>query len=197
MSGNQTIMIVGLVCCFCVILPLVIYGSLWGTNTLCDVKSSEKQEWIGIDCPSVYTGTAGESSSPSPPTDQSSSPSPSTDQSSSPSPSTDPCTGLTPTSLAKDVSVPCLQKTFKEAGCTTSGTAYPVDGFQGWWNSSPGGQGSPIYCSGGQVSGNNAGDCGAGNYATVKSDMNAWGTLTDAVHVEGCTGRKNVLRPGH
>ena len=172
MSGNQTIMIVGLVCCFCVILPLVIYGSLWGTNTLCDVKSSEKQEWIGIDCPSVYTGTVEESSSPSP--------------------STDPCTGLTPTSLAKDVSVPCLQKTFKEAGCTTSGRAYPVDGYQGWWNASPGGLGTRVHCSGSQVSGNNAGDCGAGNYATVKSDMNAWGTLTDAAHVEGCTGRKNV-----
>jgi hypothetical protein len=67
MAGNQAIIIVILVCCFCVILPLVIYGSLWGTNTLCDKESSEKQEWIGIDCPSVYTGTA-ETPSPAEPT---------------------------------------------------------------------------------------------------------------------------------
>jgi hypothetical protein len=56
-GANQGIIIIVLVCCFCVVLPGVIYAILWGTNTLCDKESSEEQKLLGIDCPSVYEGS--------------------------------------------------------------------------------------------------------------------------------------------
>lgn len=105
-----------------------------------------------------------------------------------------PCAGLTPTSLAKDVPVSCLQKTWTDAGCSVTGTVYPVSGFKGWWNSSPGGLGTTVFCDGGKVSGDAPGNCGAGNYGTVVSDMNLWanstrpGSVTEPSRVPGCRG---------
>jgi len=111
-----------------------------------------------------------------------------------PSPS-DPCAGLTPTSLAKDVPVSCLQKTWTDAGCSVTGTVYPVAGSKGWWNSSPGGLGTTVYCDpGGKISGDAAGNCGAGNYGAIIADMNYWanstrpGSVTEPSRVSGCRG---------
>ena len=77
---------------------------------------------------------------------------------------TGPCAGLVDDSLASTIPVECLQKIFRDEGCTEEGTAYPADGYNGWWRK----------------------DDGAGNYARVKSDINAWATMQDAAHVKGC-----------
>ena len=110
-----------------------------------------------------------------------------------PSPS-DPCAGLTPSSLAKDIPVNCLQKIWTDKGCSVTGTVYPVAGFKGWWNSSPGGLGTMVLCDGGKISGDAAGNCGAGNYGAVVADMTLWatstvpGSVTEPFRVPGCRG---------
>jgi hypothetical protein len=76
----------------------------------------------------------------------------------------DPCVGLVDDSLASSIPAKCLQKIFKDEGCTEQGTAYPGDDYNGWWRK----------------------DDGAGNYAKVKRDINAWATMQDAAHVKGC-----------
>jgi hypothetical protein len=168
MSSNQNVIIILVLCC-CIILPLIIYGSLWGTNTICDKTNPEDQPWVGMNCAAVYESSGG---SPSP----------------TPGPATNPCATYTNASLAKDVTQTCLQKVWKDSGCTQQGTAYPSDSYQGWWNASPGGLGTTVYCSGSQVSGNSAGNCGVGNYGAIVSDMAAWGSLTDTNHKMGCLG---------
>ena len=79
------------------------------------------------------------------------------------SPST-PCAGLTDTSLASSIPVSCLRKILTDEGCTSSGTIWPQDDYNGWWRQND----------------------GAGNFATVKSDIHAWATMTDALRVAGC-----------
>jgi hypothetical protein len=76
----------------------------------------------------------------------------------------DPCTGLVDDSLASTIPAKCLQKIFKDEGCTEEGTRYPGDDYNGWWRK----------------------DDGGGNYANVKRDINAWATMQDADHLAGC-----------
>jgi len=92
---------------------------------------------------------------------------------------TDPCAGLTDDSLASSVSVECLRKILTDEGCTDQGTIWPADDYNGWWRQSPRGT-TTVYCD------NQGTPCGAGNYATVKSDIHAWATMTDDIHVAGC-----------
>lgn len=179
-NDNKMIMILLLVM-FCCCASSLATGLTWWSNILCD-KTNPESQIIGMDCPSVYKPPA---STPDTTPSTSSTP-PST--SPAPGPATNPCATYTNTSLAKDVTQKCLQKIWKDSGCTTDGTVYPSDTYQGWWNSSPGGLGTKVYCSGNQVSGNSAGDCGAGNYGTIVSDMALWGSLTDATHKMGCLG---------
>ena len=91
----------------------------------------------------------------------------------------DPCAGLTDDSLASSVSVECLRKILTDEGCTDQGTIWPADDYNGWWRQSPRGT-TTVYCD------NKGTPCGAGNYATVKSDIHAWATMTDDTHVAGC-----------
>ena len=98
---------------------------------------------------------------------------------SSPGPAPDPCAGLTDTSLASSVPVSCLRKLLTDEGCTSSGTVWPGDDYDGWWRQSPQGT-TKVYCD------DQGTPCGAGNYETVKSDIKAWATLTDDLHVAGC-----------
>ena len=95
-----------------------------------------------------------------------------------PAPPVDPCAGLVDDSLASSIPAKCLQKIFKDEGCTEQGTVYPADDYNGWWRKSPQGS-TPVACNG-------SNECGAGNYANVKKDINAWATMTDALHVKGC-----------
>jgi hypothetical protein len=76
----------------------------------------------------------------------------------------DPCAGLVDDSLASTIPAKCLQKIFKDEGCTEEGTRYPGDDYNGWWRK----------------------DDGGGNYANVKRDINAWATMQDADHLAGC-----------
>ncbi len=87
-----------------------------------------------------------------------------------PAPLTDPCTGLVDDSLASSIPVECLQKIFKDQGCTEEGTVYPGDDYDGWWRKSPQGT-TKVYC------GSDGTPCGAGNYADAKADIIAWSTL--------------------
>lgn len=93
------------------------------------------------------------------------------------------CDGLKDDTLAKFVSVDCLRTLLKFNGCNENGTVWPKDDYNGWWRRSPEGT-TTVYCSD-EKSGEK---CGAGNFATVKSDINAWATLTDDLHVKGCKG---------
>ena len=103
----------------------------------------------------------------------------STGSMSSTNPPTDPCAGLTDDSLASSVSVECLRKILTDEGCTDQGTVWPADDYNGWWRQSPQGT-TTVYCD------DQGTPCGAGSYATVKSDIKAWATLTDDLHVAGC-----------
>jgi hypothetical protein len=95
-----------------------------------------------------------------------------------PAPPADPCAGLVDDSLASSIPVKCLQKIFKDEGCTEEGTVYPADDYDGWWRKSPQGT-TTVYCNGSNA-------CGAGNYAATKADIKAWATMTDDLHVAGC-----------
>jgi hypothetical protein len=97
----------------------------------------------------------------------------------SPSPSRLPCAGLTDTSLASSVSVPCLRKILTDEGCTSSGTVWPQDDYDGWWVKSPQGA-TTVGCD------DQGTPCGAGNFATVKSNIKFWATSPDPMHVAGC-----------
>ena len=99
----------------------------------------------------------------------------------SPSPSRLPCAGLTDTSLASSVSVPCLRKILTDEGCTSSGTVWPQDDYDGWWVKSPQGA-TTVGCD------DQGTPCGAGNFATVKSDIKFWATSPDPMHIAGCKG---------
>jgi hypothetical protein len=99
----------------------------------------------------------------------------------SPSPSRLPCAGLTDTSLASSVSVPCLRKILTDEGCTSSGTVWPQDDYDGWWVKSPQGA-TTVGCD------DQGTPCGAGSFATVKSDIHARATSSDPMHVAGCRG---------
>ena len=81
-----------------------------------------------------------------------------------PSPAPAPCAGLTDTSPASSVPVSCLRKLLTDEGCTSSGTVWPGDDYDGWWRQ----------------------DDGAGNYGVVKSDIKFWATSTDPTRVAGC-----------
>jgi hypothetical protein len=91
----------------------------------------------------------------------------------------DPCAGLTDNSLAYDVTVACIRKLLTDEGCTDQGTVWPDDDYTGWWRSSPQGT-TTVHCD------DQGTPCGAGNFATVKSDIHAWATLEDDLHVAGC-----------
>ena len=96
-----------------------------------------------------------------------------------PTPTPNPCTGLTDTSLASSVPVACLRKLLTDEGCTSSGTVWPGDDYDGWWRQSPQGT-TTVYCD------DQGTPCGAGNYETVKSDIKLWATMTDPTRVAGC-----------
>ena len=100
-------------------------------------------------------------------------------ESTPPPPPPDPCAGLTDDSLASSVSVECLRKILTDEGCTDQGTVWPADDYNGWWRQSPQGT-TTVYCD------DQGTPCGAGSYATVKSDIHLWATLTDDTHVAGC-----------
>jgi hypothetical protein len=74
----------------------------------------------------------------------------------------DPCFGLTDSTPASQISLSCLQKTWKDAGCKESGAYYPKD-VLGWWSQ----------------------DKGAGTYRVVKNDMKAY---TSQEHINHCIG---------
>ena len=98
-------------------------------------------------------------------------------------PSSDPCNGLADDSLASNVTPACLQKLWLDSGCTKDGDIYPNDNYKGWWNQSPQGT-KTVYCDA-----NNSGDkCGAGSFGGTKTDIKAWGSMNDDVHVAGCKG---------
>ena len=100
-----------------------------------------------------------------------------------PTPAPAPCAGLTDTSLASSIPVSCLRKLLTDEGCTSNGTIWPADDYDGWWRQSPQGT-TTVYCD------NQGTPCGAGNYGTVKSDIKAWATSTDPNRVDGC-GRES------
>ena len=91
----------------------------------------------------------------------------------------DPCAGLTDTSLASSVSVPCLRKILTDEGCTSSGTVWPQDDYDGWWVKSPQGT-TTVGCD------SNGTPCGAGSFATVKNDIKFWATSPEPFRVAGC-----------
>ena len=120
-------------------------------------KTVDKSNWLGTDThPDTFDITVSECVSGS-----------------------DPCAGLTDTSLASSVPVSCLRKLLTDKGCTPSGTMWPDDDYDDWWRQSPQGT-STVYCD------DQGTPCGAGNYATVKNDINAWATMTDDLRVKGC-----------
>jgi hypothetical protein len=93
----------------------------------------------------------------------------------------DPCAGLTDNSLASSVSPACLKKMWNEKGCSTEGTIYSnATNGEGWWSKSPQGT-KTVGCD-------ESPNCGAGNYDTVKKDMELWATLMTDTHVKGCLG---------
>ena len=95
-----------------------------------------------------------------------------------PAPPVDPCAGLVDDSLASSIPVKCLQKIFKDQGCTEQGTSYPADDYEGWWTQSPQGT-TRVWCSSGTP-------CGAGNYAATKADIIAWSNKTSASGLAAC-----------
>jgi len=80
----------------------------------------------------------------------------------------DPCAGLTDASPAHLVPSACVQKAWKDAGCSEDGTVAPGSTYNGWWNS----------------------DTGAGTFGNMKNDMNLWATMIDSNHIQGCKGTK-------
>ena len=106
-------------------------------------------------------------------------PTPTPTQTPTPTPAPAPCAGLTDTSLASSIPVSCLRKLLTDEGCTSNGTIWPADDYDGWWRQSPQGT-TTVYCD------NQGTPCGAGNYGTVKSDIKAWATMTDDLRVKGC-----------
>ena len=96
-----------------------------------------------------------------------------------PGPAPAPCAGLTDTSLASSIPVSCLRKLLTDEGCTSNGTIWPDDDYDGWWRQSPQGT-TTVWCN------DQGTPCGAGNYAQVKSDIKAWATMTDDLRVKGC-----------
>ena len=95
------------------------------------------------------------------------------------------CIGITDSTLAKDIPVPCLQQTWLNAGCTKTGSWYPIDNYNGWWKASPSGS-TMVYCYGDQVPGNSPGNCGAGTFGVVKADMAVVASRDTVVHREAC-----------
>ena len=131
---------------------------------------------LGMMCLSSSVGAAltmgGEEETPTPTTTTTTPVAP------APAPPADPCAGLVDDSLASSIPVKCLQKIFKDQGCTEQGTVYPDDDYDGWWRQSPQGT-TTVYCNGSNA-------CGAGNFAATKKDIIAWSTMTDDLHVKGC-----------
>ena len=106
-------------------------------------------------------------------------PTPTPTQTPTPTPAPAPCAGLTDTSLASSIPVSCLRKLLTDEGCTSNGTIWPADDYDGWWRQSPQGT-TTVWCN------DQGTPCGAGNYGTVKSDIKAWATMTDDLRVKGC-----------
>lgn len=96
----------------------------------------------------------------------------------------DPCAGMTPGTLASAVPMECIQKQIVDAGCSKNADLYPKSVTANlWYNRSPNGA-STVYCD----STRSGDSCGAGNYGTILSDIKAWSTMPDDVHVVGCKG---------
>jgi len=95
------------------------------------------------------------------------------------------CAGITDSTLAKDVSYPCLQQTWAYAGCSKTGKWYPSDNSSGWWHSSPSGS-TMVYCYGDQVPGNSPGNCGAGTFGVVNATMKYLASRDTAAHIAQC-----------
>lgn len=100
-----------------------------------------------------------------------------------PSAAADPCAGLTDTSLASSVSPACLQKIWKDNGCSEKGAAYPPSNYTGWWTQSPNGA-ATVWCD----ATNSGTQCGAGTFAAIKNDIKFWSTATAPERVAGCKG---------
>ena len=94
---------------------------------------------------------------------------------------TNPCAGYTGTTLASTVTAACLQKTWKDTGCKTTGTTYPSDTYTGWWKQSPNGT-NPVGCD----ATHSGTQCGAGNFGRIQQDMVYWSG--DPGRNAGCRG---------
>ena len=92
-----------------------------------------------------------------------------------------PCAGYTSTTLASTVTAACLQKTWKDTGCKTTGTTYPSDTYTGWWKQSPNGT-NPVGCD----ATHSGTQCGAGNFGRIQQDMVYWSG--DPGRNAGCRG---------
>lgn len=78
-----------------------------------------------------------------------------------------PCASYSPTSLASDVKIDCLQYLWTASGCKpVNGAPFPPIGYSGWWNRSPSGP-QAVSCPGHVDSPS----CGAGSYSTVLTYM--------------------------
>lgn len=93
----------------------------------------------------------------------------------------DPCAGLTDGSLASSVSPACLQKLWKDKGCSEKGAAYPSNNYKGWWTQSPNGA-ATVWCD----ATHSGTQCGAGNFGAIKKDIEYWSTAPE--RVAGCKG---------
>jgi hypothetical protein len=78
-----------------------------------------------------------------------------------------PCASYSPSSLANEVKLDCLQYLWTASGCKpVNGAPFPPTGYSGWWNRSPSGS-QTVSCPGGIDSSS----CGAGSYATIMTYM--------------------------
>lgn len=103
----------------------------------------------------------------------------------------DPCAGMTDGTLASLVPQECVQKQILDAGCSKKGSLYPSSVTAvTWYNRSPNGA-TPVTCDATHYKDN----CGAGNYATIVSDIKASASMTDDVHLTSCKGM-DALRKG-
>ena len=96
------------------------------------------------------------------------------------------CAGITDSTLAKDVSYPCLQQTWASLGCSKTGKWYPSDNSSTWWHSSPDGS-RMVQCDDTHRGfGNSPDNCGAGTFGVVKADMAVVASRDTVVHREAC-----------
>jgi len=78
-----------------------------------------------------------------------------------------PCASYSPSSLANEVKLDCLQYLWTASGCKpVHGATFPPSGYSGWWNRSPAGA-QTVSCP----SGVDTNSCGAGSYSAIMTYM--------------------------